>query len=138
MCTFQPGNCTGCDSEGVKVFVKRKILSIETILSAHAHTHARTHARTHTHIHWSILHLIFLPFNCFVSVCVLPGLFLLQRYIQWGIRGHVTLAFLLQVRCLWSMTPGTTVSTQRDPSQPPPPPPPLPLPRSNALRGNEH
>ena len=31
----------------IEVFVKRKILSIETILSARAH--ARTHARTHTH-----------------------------------------------------------------------------------------
>ena len=38
-----------------KVFVKRKILSIETILSAHTraqthtHTHTRTRTRTRTH-----------------------------------------------------------------------------------------
>ena len=32
-----------------KVFLMRKILSLETILSAHTHTH--THTRTHTHAH---------------------------------------------------------------------------------------
>ena len=37
----------------ITVFIKRKILSVETILSTytHAHTHARTHARAHTHTH---------------------------------------------------------------------------------------
>ena len=37
----------------IKVFVKHKILSIETILSAHTYTHTRTHActRTNTHTH---------------------------------------------------------------------------------------
>ena len=33
----------------IKVFLKREILSLETILSARTHT--RTHARTHTHTH---------------------------------------------------------------------------------------
>ena len=52
------------------IFLKRKILSLETILSAytraralththtHTHTHARTHARTHTHTH-THTHIIF-------------------------------------------------------------------------------
>ena len=47
----------------IKVFIKRKILPVETILSkqtskqastyapTHARTHARTHAHTHTHTH---------------------------------------------------------------------------------------
>ena len=37
----------------IKVFLKREILSLETILSARTHTrtHARTHAHTHTHTH---------------------------------------------------------------------------------------
>ena len=39
----------------IKVFLKRKILSLETILNAHTHTHTHTHARTHrctrTHEH---------------------------------------------------------------------------------------
>ena len=37
----------------IKVFMKCKILSVETILSAcmHAHMHAHTHARTRTHTH---------------------------------------------------------------------------------------
>ena len=32
----------------IEVFVKRKILTIKTVLSTHAHTHARTHTHTHT------------------------------------------------------------------------------------------
>ena len=41
----------------IKVFVKYKILSIETVVSActcmreHKHTHTHTHTRTHTHTH---------------------------------------------------------------------------------------
>ena len=38
----------------VKVFLKRKILSVETVSArarAHARTHARTHAHTRTHTH---------------------------------------------------------------------------------------
>ena len=50
----------------IKVFVKWKILSIESILSAHAHvcTHAQARARTHTHTHtqrhlctWAFMYL---------------------------------------------------------------------------------
>ena len=37
----------------ISVFMKHKILSIETILSAYTHTHAHTH--THTHTHMSVL-----------------------------------------------------------------------------------
>ena len=33
----------------IKVFLKRKILSLETILSAYVYTRAHTHARAHTH-----------------------------------------------------------------------------------------
>ena len=39
----------------IKVFIERKILSVDTVLSAYTHarthvrTHACTHARTHTH-----------------------------------------------------------------------------------------
>ena len=33
----------------IKVFVKRTIVSIETVLSAYTRTHARTHTHTHTH-----------------------------------------------------------------------------------------
>ena len=33
----------------IKVFVKHKILSIETILSTHTHTHKYTHMHVHTH-----------------------------------------------------------------------------------------
>ena len=32
----------------IKVFIKYKILSIETILSAHTHTHTHTHTHKHT------------------------------------------------------------------------------------------
>ena len=41
----------------IEVFIKCRILSIETVLSTHthtrmhAHTHTRTHARTHAHTH---------------------------------------------------------------------------------------
>ena len=37
----------------INIFLKRKLLSLETILSAHSHAraHARTHAHTHTHKH---------------------------------------------------------------------------------------
>ena len=41
----------------IKVFVKRKILSIETILNrqtdrhTHTHTHTHTHARAQAHTH---------------------------------------------------------------------------------------
>ena len=35
----------------IKVFVKRKMLSIETILSTHTHARARAHTHTHTHTH---------------------------------------------------------------------------------------
>ena len=41
----------------IKAFIKRNILSVETILSARTdrqtdtHTHTRTHARTHAHTH---------------------------------------------------------------------------------------
>ena len=61
----------------MKVCIKRKLLSVETILSAHTHTHththihtrarARTHARTlyartrthltHAHTHLSLIHI---------------------------------------------------------------------------------
>ena len=37
----------------LKIFIKRKIFSVATILSAYAHTrtHTRTHTHTHTHAH---------------------------------------------------------------------------------------
>ena len=35
----------------IKVFLKCKLLSLETILSAHTHTHTHTHKGTHTHKH---------------------------------------------------------------------------------------
>ena len=33
----------------IEVFIKRKILSVETVLSAHIHTHIHIHTHTHTH-----------------------------------------------------------------------------------------
>ena len=35
----------------VKVSVKHKILSVETVLSAYTYTHTHTHTRTHAHTH---------------------------------------------------------------------------------------
>ena len=35
----------------IKVFLKRKILFLETILSARSHAHTHTHTHTHTHKH---------------------------------------------------------------------------------------
>ena len=35
----------------ITVFVKRKVLSVETILSAYTHTHTTTHTGTRTHEH---------------------------------------------------------------------------------------
>ena len=37
----------------IKAFLKRKILSLETILSAHTHTHKNTHTHTHRGNHTS-------------------------------------------------------------------------------------
>ena len=33
----------------IDVFMKRKMLSVESVLSAYTHAHARTYARAHTH-----------------------------------------------------------------------------------------
>ena len=47
----------------ITVFIKRKILSVESILSAYAHArscsraHAHTHTHTHTHTHLSLIHI---------------------------------------------------------------------------------
>ena len=38
-------------SSSIIIFIKRKILSLESVLSAYAHTNSYTHTGTRTHVH---------------------------------------------------------------------------------------